>query len=297
MVARDIFAGADCFASEHVFKGCRGFLVVFSTFLAICLPDKGGDSTSFYNIMTKKENILSFMWQHILLFVSLYVMTLGVAVCVRSQLGSSVISTIPYVMESAGGFMDYIPAWTIGTYTIAMNAVFVVFQILILRRRFEWVQLFQLVIGFFFGVLIDLNMLLTEWLVTDNILANVLAQVAGCTILGIGIAMEVRCGSLTMPGEGITIAIHKVTGLEFPKAKICVDVSLVVIAVLLCFLLLGSWQWQIVGVGTLFAMVYVGMVVRGVSKHFGWFERLLAYRPGFRRYVYGLARYIFPPHH
>ena len=57
-----------------------------------------------------KNKIISFIWQHLLLLVSLYVMTLGVAVCVRSQLGSSVISTIPYVMASAGdalllGFM------------------------------------------------------------------------------------------------------------------------------------------------------------------------------------------------
>lgn len=242
--------------------------------------------------MTKKESILAFIWQHILLLVSLYVMTLGVAVCVRSRLGSSVISTIPYVMESAGKFISYIPAWTIGTYTIAMNFIFVVAQILILRHRFELVQLFQLVIGFFFGMLIDLNMLLTGWIASDSILINTLVQAAGCTILGIGIAMEVRCGSVTMPGEGITIAIHQVTGLEFPKAKIWVDTSLVVIAVLLCFLLIGSWQWQIVGVGTLFAMVYVGMVVRGLDKHLSWFDRLLAYRPGFRRYVYGLARYV-----
>lgn len=48
-----------------------------------------------------KDKINSFIWQHFLLLISLYVMTLGVAVCVRSQLGSSVISTIPYVMESA----------------------------------------------------------------------------------------------------------------------------------------------------------------------------------------------------
>ena len=109
-----------------------------------------------------KDKIISFIWQHVLLLISLYVMTLGVAVCVRSQLGSSVISTIPYVMASAGAFMDAIPEWTIGTYTILMNAIFVVAQILILRRNFEWVQLFQLVIGFFFGMLIDLKMYLTE---------------------------------------------------------------------------------------------------------------------------------------
>lgn len=243
-----------------------------------------------------KDKIISFIWQHFLLLLSLFVMTLGVAVCVRSQLGSSVISTIPYVMSCAGEFIDVIPSWTIGTYTIIMNAVFVLAQILILRRNFEWVQLFQLVIGCFFGMLIDLNMYLTQWLLSDTLWINVLVQIAGCTILGIGIAIEVKCGSVTMPGEGITIAIHKVTGLEFPKAKIRVDTSLVILAVILavilCFLLLGSWQWQIVGVGTLFAMVYVGVVVRFTDKYLGWFDRILAYKLGFRRYVYGLARYI-----
>lgn len=239
-----------------------------------------------------KNKIISFIWQHILLLLSLYIMTFGVAVCVRSQLGSSVISTIPYVMACAGEFMDTIPAWTIGTYTIMMNAIFVVAQILILRRNFELVQLFQLVIGFFFGMLIDLNMYLTQWLLSDQLWINALVQIAGCTILGIGIAMEVKCGSVTMPGEGITIAIHKVTGMEFPKTKIRVDTTLVALAVILCFLLLGSWQWQIVGTGTLFAMVYVGMVVRTVSKHLAWFDRILAYKPGIRRYVYGLARYL-----
>lgn len=240
----------------------------------------------------KKEAVISFVWQHILLLISLYVMTLGVATCVRSQLGSSVISTIPYVMATAGPAIESIPDWSIGTYTVLMNFIFVICQILILRKDFEWVQLFQLVIGFFFGMLIDLNMILTEWMLSDQLIINALVQIAGCTILGIGIAMEIKCGSVTMPGEGITIAIHKVTGMEFPKTKICVDITLVALAVLLCFLLLGSWQWQIVGIGTLFAMVYVGIVVRTVNRHLGWFDRLLAYRPGFRRYVYGLAKYI-----
>ena len=39
-------------------------------------------------------------------------------------------------------------------------------------------------------------------------------------------------------------------------------------------------------------MVYVGIVVRIANKYLVWFDRLLAYKPGFRRYVYGLAHYI-----
>ncbi len=49
-----------------------------------------------------KTKVIGFVWQHILLVISLFVMTLGVALSVRSALGSSVISTIPFVMELAG---------------------------------------------------------------------------------------------------------------------------------------------------------------------------------------------------
>ncbi len=245
--------------------------------------------------MTRKEKIVSFLWQHLLLLVSLCIMTFGVAVCVRSMLGSSVISTLPYVFETAGKQGLGIPRFSIGQYTYIMNGILVLGQIAVLRRRFEAVQLFQLLVGFVFGSLIDLNMLLTTWLVPTDIWTKCIAQVAGCTILGLGIAVEVRCGSVTMPGEGFPVAVSSVTGIEFPKVKIAVDVSLVVLAVIFCYVFFGAWQWYIVGIGTLFAMVYVGTVVRLTGKHLGWFDRLLAYQPGFRRYVYGLARILFKP--
>ena len=243
--------------------------------------------------MSIKDQIVSFVWQHLLLLFSLCVMTLGVAVCVRSMLGASVISTLPYVFEMAGKQELGVPKFTIGQYTYIMNAIFVVGQIAVLRRKFEPVQLFQLLVGFVFGSLIDLNMLLPSWLTPVDLWQKIVSQVLGCTVLGIGIALEVRCGSVTMPGEGFPVAVSQITGIEFPKIKICVDCSLVALAVIFCFVFFGAWQWYIVGVGTLFAMIYVGIVVRIAGKHLGWFDRILAYQPGFRRYVYGLARFIF----
>ena len=239
-----------------------------------------------------KEKIVSFCWQHLLLLVSLFVMTVGVAVCLRSMLGSSVISVLPYVFATAGE-QALVPALSIGQYTYIMNFVLVAGQIAVLRRRFEWVQLFQLVIGFLFGTLLDLNMLLTAWLAPVALWQQALTQAAGCTILGVGIALEVRCGSVTMPGEGFPVAISQVTGIDFPKVKIVVDTSLVVLGIAACYFFFGAWQWHIIGIGTLFAMLYVSVVVRAAGRHLGWFERLLAYRPGFRRYLYGLARYLY----
>ncbi len=238
-----------------------------------------------------KERVVGFVWQHLLLVVSLFIMTFGVALSVRSALGSSVISTIPFVMTLAGDSGE-IPAMTIGEWTYVMNFVLVGLQIAILRRKFEPVQLLQLVIGFLFGWLLDVNMALTESLPVDTLGYRIAAQALGCTVLAFGIAMEVRCGSVTMPGEGLPAAISRLRGTPFAKNKIMVDIALVIIAVALGYLFFGYWLWNVVGPGTLFAMVYVGWAVKRIATRMSWFDRLLCYRPGFRRYIYGLARYI-----
>ena len=83
------------------------------------------------NFNLTKEKIISFLWQHILLLVSLYFMTLGVALCVRSNLGSSVISSCPLAFTLAGT-KGYVPTLSLGTYTNILNVFLVVCQILIL---------------------------------------------------------------------------------------------------------------------------------------------------------------------
>lgn len=240
-----------------------------------------------------KEKVIGFVWQHVLLLISMFFMTLGVALCVRSNLGSGVISSIPMAFTLAGE-VGITPGWTIGGYTNAMNILLVIAQVLILRRRFDPIQLFQLIIGFVFGCLLDVNMWLTSVLDYDTLAVQIVAQLAGATILGCSVAVEIRCGSVTMPGEGIQVAIARVTGRPFPTVKITVDTVLVVLAVISGYCFFGTWPWTVVGAGTLFAMFYVGYVVRLVNPHLGWFDRLLDYRPGFRRYIYGLARYIYP---
>lgn len=223
----------------------------------------------------------------------MYLMTLGVALCVRSGLGSGVISAIPMAFSLAG--QDGLaPGLTIGGYTNIMNVILVLAQILVLRRRFHKIQLLQLVIGFLFGAMLDANMYLTSYWPFGGPVSQIIEQLLGATILGAAVAAEVRCGSVTMPGEGIQVAISRVTGMPFAKVKIIVDTALVVIAVVVGYIFFGCWLWSVVGPGTLFAMFYVGWVVKQVSPHMRWFDRLLAYRPGFRRYVYGLARYIYP---
>lgn len=246
------------------------------------------------SVKFSRATVIGFIWQHVLLIISMFFMTLGVALCVRSNLGSGVISSIPMAFSLAGE--DGItPGLSIGGYTNIMNVVLVIAQVLILRRNFEPIQLFQLLIGSVFGFLLDVNMWITALLSNyESIVSQIAAQFMGATILGCAIGIEIRCGSVTMPGEGIQVALARVTGKPFPIVKIVIDTLLVVIAVVCGYCFFGSWPLTVVGPGTLFAMFYVGYVVKVVNPHLGWFDRLLAYRPGFRRYIYGLARHIYP---
>ena len=144
-----------------------------------------------------------------------------------------------------------------------------------------------------FGAMIDMNMALTAPLECNVMWQQCLAQFLGCTALALGVAMEVRCGSITMPGEGLPVAISRRAGMPFAKAKIWVDMGLVTLAVCASMLFFGQWLWNVVGLGTLFAMFYVGLAVKWFSPRMGWFDRILSGgRPGFRRVVYGLARFL-----
>lgn len=242
-------------------------------------------------LQISRNRVVEFCWQHLWLLISLYIMTLGVALCVRSNLGSSVITSIPMAFAVAGeDNLTY--HLTIGGYTNIMNVILVFLQIAVLRKRFNPIQLLQLVIGFIFGAMIDINMAITSVFDYSQLWMQIAAQVIGCTIMAVGIALEVRCGSVTMPGEGIQVALARVTEMPFPKMKIIVDITLVVLAVISCYYFWHHWMWNIIGAGTLFAMVYVGAFVRLLNKHLGWFDRLLNYYPGFRRYIFGLARFI-----
>lgn len=226
------------------------------------------------SIISHHAAIAWFCWRQVLLLISLFVMTLGVALCVRSQLGSSVISSLPLSFSTAGATSS-VPQLSLGMYTNLLNIGFVALQLLILRGDFGLAQLLQLAVSLVFGVLIDFSMFLTSPIDCTTVLSQSVVQFVGCTVMGLGVAMEVRCKSVTMAGEGLPVAISRTWGLPFAKAKIMVDCSLVVLAVVSCYLFFGSWQWNIVGPGTLFAMFYVGLAVKFFGRRLGWFGRLV----------------------
>ncbi|MDR2916135.1 MAG: cytidylate kinase family protein [Tannerella sp.] len=228
----------------------------------------------------------SLLRRYIVFIVSLFIVSLGVTLTLRSDMGSSPISVIPFVWSQAPGvkvnllnLSFIVPAWTIGQCTFCMNILLVFIQMILLRKKFPKMQLLQIVAGTLFSFFIDLSMLLTvffQWGTTPaGYVMRFIQMLAGGTILAYGITCEVKCNVLVLPAEGLSIALARVFRIDFSKAKICVDTSFVLLGVMFCFLFFGSWQWNMVGVGTLVLMIFVGIMVRFFTLKTVWLDSYL----------------------
>ena len=183
----------------------------------------------------------------------------GVALITKAALGTSPISSLPYVLSFRFPL-------TLGGFTFIMNIFFILGQILLLRRKFQWLQLLQLGVNIVFSLVIDVSMNLLYWLVPNTWWEQLLALLAGCIVLALGISIEVAPNVLMVPGEGLVKAISTVFHKKFGSVKIAFDVTLVALATSLSFFFF--FHLQGLGLGTIISALIVGKIVNIFNRHF-----------------------------
>ena len=183
----------------------------------------------------------------------------GIVLITKGALGTSQISSIPYVLSLQ------LPSISFGMFSFIMNMVYIVLQALLLRRQFKPIQLLQIVVNVVFSASIDVFMAMLSFYAPQQLFTRVLSAVAGCIVLAFGISVEVAPDLIMVPGEGIVAAISKVSGRRFGSVKVVFDVTLILIAALLSWLFFGNIVG--VGVGTLLSAVSVGQFVNLINRH------------------------------
>ena len=159
-------------------------------------------------------------------FVGVLINSFGVAFITKASLGTSPISSVPYVLSFQFPL-------TLGQFTFLLNSLFLLLQIALLGRKFPPLQLLQLAATAVFSGFLDVSMALLSWLQPAGLAEKLVSLLAGCAVLALGIAIEVAPDILVVPGEGIVRAIALVSGKKFGSVKVAFDVALVLIAVAL----------------------------------------------------------------
>lgn len=211
-----------------------------------------------------KMNRTALLKRIVFLCVGLTTMAFGVAFSIKAALGTSPISSVPYVTGAIAGL-------TIGTTTIIMNTLFVLIQIAILRRQYEWVQLLQLPAAVLFGMMIDLASYLIRDLNPTAYWQQWIVCLRGIFLVALGVSIEVTAHLITTAGEGIVLAICKVAPIKFGNMKMIFDLTLVAISITLSLLFLHHLDG--VREGTVAAAVLVGQLARQINKPMGVVEQ------------------------
>ena len=99
--------------------------------------------------------------RYVIFLIGLFVNSLGVSLITKASLGTSPISSIPYVLSLSFPF-------TLGNFTIFFSVFLILLQLLILRKNFKLEHVLQIPVSIVFGYFIDLTMLLFTWVNPQN---------------------------------------------------------------------------------------------------------------------------------
>ncbi len=196
--------------------------------------------------------------------VGIFLMTLGIALSCKADLGTSPISSVPWVLSM-------FTSWSIGGITIAMNLVMILLQPLILRAVYLREIAGQLATTLAFGCSIDFSMGLLDWFVPASVLEQWLACLLSIIVLALGVFLEVRAKIFLVAGEGVVSVLAFVMQKKFSFIKNCFDITLVTIAIIISWNQFGILKG--VGVGTVVAAVLVGRCVHLYENRLRFFDR------------------------
>ena len=143
--------------------------------------------------MNKNNLIL----RYVFFFLGLAVNSFGIAFITKSALGTSPISSVPYVCSL---FFEGI---SFGAFTFIVNMLFIALQIILLKRDFHPIQFLQIAVNILFSSIIDISMAALDWFQPEAFPVRILSLLLGCTILAFGISIEVAPNVVVVPGEGV----------------------------------------------------------------------------------------------
>lgn len=209
--------------------------------------------------------------RYLIFGISLLVIALGISIITRSDLGTSPITSVPYVASLNTPL-------SLGTYFFFFTIFLIILQVImlgkkgILERKVE--LLMQFPVALVLSVFTDFGMWITAAWMPELYYVKIVSLVIGCLVLAFGICLEV-IADVTMISAEYTIQFATMRlKKDFGTIKICFDVSLVLLAAL------GSWLFsgRIDGVreGTIIAALITGPFVRMIMPRLAFLRNWLS---------------------
>ena len=208
--------------------------------------------------MERRVNTKHFLLRVLIFFFGLVVLSLGIDLNTKTQLGISPINSVPFNVHKLTG----LPLWMC---VYAFYLVFILMQWLLLKKDFHPVQCFQLVTSFVNSLLIqffdDRIPLLTEPV------SQYLVLVLAIVLTAVGISLTAGMKLIPNPGEGAAGAIGIALKKDFGYGKNVLDLGCVALSIAITLIFAG--RISNIGIGTVLSMLVTGRIVKLFSAPTG----------------------------
>lgn len=186
----------------------------------------------------------------IVFVVGMNVLAIGIILNTKSLLGVGSINTLPYALAN-------ILSVSLGTMTIMVYLVFIIIQ-LILLKRFDLQVIIQLPFSFIFGYLIDFYDLFFSYEPTAFYMQIVILIIA-IVLTALGAFLMVLGDIVLNPADGLVHTIGKVTNKDFGFVKNIADLVFIVLTVVICLVTKGYILG--IGIGTVVSAIFISRFV------------------------------------
>jgi uncharacterized membrane protein YczE len=194
-----------------------------------------------------------------MLISGLFFMGLGISLITKSYLGTSPISSVPFVL-------CLVFPVTFGEFAFLLGVFFLIIEIIILGKDFRKIQFLQVFVGLILGFFIDLGMFIFNFVDPAFYPAKIITLLAGCVILALGVHLEISSGTFVYPGDAVVRIIAERAGKRFGTVKVAFDTMLCCTAGAISFFFFGTLKG--LGEGTLISALLVGYIMTAISALF-----------------------------
>ena len=198
--------------------------------------------------------------RYLIATLGLILVAFGVALSLKSNLGTAPVSCPPAVLNLKWGVIS------VGTFTWMMHLVFIAAQMIMRRKVLDANYLLQLLAAFVFGYLCDGGIWLLRNVVVESYGMKMLFCILTVVITAIGVRLEVIGNAWMLAGEKVVVVFSEVVGIKFSNAKVAIDIFLVVLSSLfawICFRsLFGDGTHIVIREGTLILAIFTGLCMK-----------------------------------
>lgn len=199
---------------------------------------------------------MKFINRLMIYILGIFCIALGGVVAIKSKLGVSPISSLPFSINRVSGI-------SIGVASVVLFCIYVLIQIILLKKDFKKIQLLQVIFAVVFGQAVDvLNSIINVDI--NSFPIQLLFSFTSVLIIAIGIVLTLKADIVPLAPDGLAKTISTKYNIEFGKVKMRLDC--VVVSTSVTLLLVSGKNLEGVGIGTIIAAIMVGKVVHIINK-------------------------------